>query len=235
MPRFELGCSPMGKDAFFRDDYGHGWYLHDTHPALEGDTGLCGPTRKAYALKKIKGMEEYADCNPLAFFLSCPPWVWMWGQSGMRGDCIRPAEENHPARKFVKRLNDELAEEALAAQVSAQGMNNDINKVAPEPMATPQIVTMAARTSSQEVETMPGGVAKFVCTNPVLARASADVNDKLPDLEANTLAEGVQILASEEGDGKWLRCASEGPFKGFYFPFYDQKTQNLMTHRPTAA
>ena len=155
----------------------------------------------------------------------------MWGQSGMRGDCIRPAEENHPARKFVKRLNDELAEEALAAQVSAQGMNNDINKVAPEPMATPQIVTMAARTSSQEVETMPGGVAKFVCTNPVLARASADVNDKLPDLEANTLAEGVQILASEEGDGKWLRCASEGPFKGFYFPFYDQKTQNLMTHR----
>ncbi|XRB00822.1 KH_dom_type_1 domain-containing protein [Pycnococcus provasolii] len=78
----------------------------------------------------------------------------------------------------------------------------------------------ARTTSPQEVETMPGGVATFVCTNQVLARASADVNDKLPHLEVNKLAEGVQILASEEGDGKWLRCASEGRFKGFYFPFY---------------
>ena len=104
----------------------------------------------------------------------------------------------------------------------------------PPPSSTPE---EARTTSPQEVETMPGGVAMFVCTNPVLACASADVNDKLPDLEVNRLAEGVQILASEEGEGKWLqvggkfqfhgkwlRCASEGRFKGFYFPFYHPTT-----------
>ncbi|XRB03093.1 hypothetical protein NFJ02_16g24470 [Pycnococcus provasolii] len=237
------GRMNMGKDAFFKDDGGHGWYLQqrvchlcfvpicplevtlnsNTHPALEGGN-------KVIPMENVEGGGQYATCVPLACISSCPPWMCLC-QDGNSGNCIDSAEENHPARKFVKSLNEGIAEEILKALVSAQGMNNDINKVAPEPMATPQIVTMAARTSSQEVETMPGGVAKFVCTNPVLARASADVNDKLPDLEANTLAEGVQILASEEGDGKWLRCASEGPFKGFYFPFYDQKTQNLMTHR----
>lgn len=67
-----------------------------------------------------------------------------------------------------------------------------------------------------------GHVGRYACTNPVLARTSMDVNDKLANLEVNVLAEGDRIFASlEEQNGtKWLRCASEGPFKGFYFPFH---------------
>ena len=53
---------------------------------------------------------------------------------------------------------------------------------------------------------MPGGghghahghVGRYACTNPVLARTSMDVNDKLANLEVNVLAEGDRIFASLE-------------------------------------